>query len=158
MTTQHIETIATRIKEMESRPENANHEWVFGWFASTEQAIKPNKVVIEEMHKAWAHFRSYCKRNNLEIQGVRRIKTTIKHKAQIFEVALFIPSSSLEVTKNRLNTAFPKADFNTTVMQPITQERGVQYILNKMLCPNQPSEKPTLINATQSRLATQTQQ
>ncbi len=158
MNIQQTETLINRVQAMQSAPENANHEWLFCWFIPTKENHLSDNCDTKEMQKAWANFRAHCKRNNTQLQGVRRIKTTIKHKAQVFEVALLVPISSLESVKNQLNTAFPKTDFKTTVMQPVTEERGVEYIVNKMLRPNHPSEKATFINAIQNQLATQTQQ
>jgi hypothetical protein len=128
MTTQHSESIAARIKEMESRPENMNHEWLFGWFVSAKQTDKSNKVVIEEMHKAWAYFRSYCKRNGLEIQGYRRITLSKKHDHPKLEIGIFAAKESLERINEALAGHFTDHGFKSVTKKAKEQCHVDQYI------------------------------
>ncbi|MBJ7536996.1 hypothetical protein [Marinomonas transparens] len=154
MNEQQPETLISRVKAMQSE----YHTLLFAWFSPTKDFHFSGVSVEDEINKIWRKFRAYCKRNNIQLQGIRRIKTTRKHKAKVFELALFVPNASLDAVKNQLSDAFPKSDFKTTVMPPITEERGIQYIENIMLYPDQPNAYLSLISATPNPLATQTQQ
>ncbi|PJE55626.1 hypothetical protein [Marinomonas sp. BSi20584] len=130
MTTQHSESIAARIKEMESRPENMNHEWLFGWFttAKTKRDADSKEVTIKEMHKAWAYFRSYCKRNDLEIQGYRRITLGQKHDHPKLEIGIFTQKESLKKISEALAGHFTDHGFKSVTKKAKEQCHVDQYI------------------------------
>jgi len=151
MTTQHIESIATRIKEMESRPENASHGWVFGRFVSAEQTDKSNKVFIEEMHKAWAHFRSYCKRNNLEIQGYRHITLGNCLNTPKLEIGIFASKESLEQISEALSQLFRKHGFKSIIKEAKEQSHVDQYIEKYFSKSHTPEQQERLRNAAGTR-------
>ncbi|WP_219702118.1 hypothetical protein [Marinomonas lutimaris] len=154
MNIQQSKTLMSQIKAMQSE----GHKLLFAYFAPTRDFHFSDISDVEEMHKSWNKFRAHCKINNIQLQGVRRFKTSIKRRRQILEVAFFVPRASIEAIKNQLSDAFPKPNFKITIMETLTEEGAIQYIENKMLHPDQASENPTLINATPNPLATQTQQ
>jgi len=151
MTTQHNESIATRIKEMESRPENANHEWVFGWFVSTEQAIKPNKVIIEEIQKAWASFRVYCKCNGLEIQGYRRITLGKKYDNPKLEIGIFASKETLKKISEALVQRFTEHGFKSIIKEAKEQSHVDQYIEKYFSKSHTPEQQEQLRNTAGTR-------
>ncbi|WP_392385103.1 hypothetical protein [Marinomonas primoryensis] len=151
MTTQHSESIAARIKEMESRPENANHEWFFGWFVSAKQTDKSNNVIIEEMYKAWAYFRSYCKRNNLEIQGYRRITLGKKQDNPKQEIGIFASKESLEQIQEALSQLFRNHGFKSIIKEAKKEFHVDQYIEKYFSKSHTPEQQDRLRNIAGTR-------
>ncbi len=153
MTTQHIESIAARIKEIESRPENANHEWVFGWFftAKPKHNADSKEDTIKEMQNAWGNFRAYCKRNGLEIQGYRRITLGKKHDYPKQEIGIFASKESLEKISEALVQHFTDHGFKSIIKKAKEQSYVDQYIEKYFSKSHTPEQQERLRNTAGTR-------
>ncbi|NLQ17591.1 hypothetical protein HGG82_08110 [Marinomonas sp. M1K-6] len=153
MATQHSESIAARIKEMELRPENANREWVFGWFttAKNKRDADSKEITIKEMQIAWAYFRSYCKRNGLEIQGYRRITLSKKHDHPKLEIGIFAAKESLERINEALAGHFTDHGFKSVTKKAKEQCHVDQYIEKYFSKSHTPEQQDQLRNTVGTR-------
>lgn len=128
MNIQQTDKLIDRIKAMETLAENANHEWLLGWFTPIKVNNLSTKETIAAMLKAWAYFRATCKRSNLEFQGFRQIKFGMKHGQPVFEVTLSAFKGSLEVLSETLSNQFESNGFQAIIKQPISTANTTQYI------------------------------
>ncbi|MGB3386113.1 MAG: hypothetical protein WBA64_15785 [Marinomonas sp.] len=147
--------LLTRIKAMEARPENANHEWVFDWFVTTKEKHNEDskQTAIKDMQKAWAHFRSSCHRNNLEIQGYRRVKLSKIHGHPTFEVGMYVPKESIQIITEMLSSKFEKYDLQSATKQSITFPSAAQYIEKYFSKSHTPAQQEQLQSSAFGRVA-----
>ncbi|SHG22880.1 hypothetical protein SAMN02745753_03499 [Marinomonas polaris DSM 16579] len=104
------------------------------------------------MNQTWRKFRAYCKRNDIQIQGFRRIKLGKKHHHPIFELGIFVSKESLETIREMLSQQFETDGYKSIAQQPVPSKSTTQYIEKYFSKSHTPEEQERLRNIAGVRL------